>query len=338
MTCIRAKLLLLALGRKARAIKGHFRCEPRFSDIPLLSQIARESVRGRYREERSSLDECPRYGNYRSIDNQSHVVFEKIKENLRRGKILIFPRISARETRRLRVSSLGAVVLPRKIRAVHDLMFDSSEGIQKGDVNSRSSVDIPPPCLCAQAVPTLSRELDCFEITSTSHPILGKTDFHDAFRNVGINSDCAQVFPYVFDQFVAVIFRTVFGWTLSPTYPGVPAKSCFFPLQHHAWVNAIVGRRSPNGEPRPDIAEKGTWKPGPNPGRSRGSSGREWIGTDDPFFVVLYMDDVSLVHVQQDYQDESALLVPSSFALEGLRVLGPGVPGEPPILSRRLQI
>lgn len=57
-------------------------------------------------------------------------------------------------------------------------------------------------------------------------------------------------------------------------------------------------------------------------------------GIDNPFLAVLYVDDIALMHSQQDDGDESGLQVSSSLASDGVRIFGLGELGEPPILSR----
>lgn len=83
---------LLTSGMNGRAVEADFQLKPGFPDSPLRLRMARKEVPGAVPEVGASLDECPRYGYHRSINELSHVVVGKIKENFRRGKILILPR------------------------------------------------------------------------------------------------------------------------------------------------------------------------------------------------------------------------------------------------------
>lgn len=143
------------------------------------------------------------YGNRLSIDESSYVVL-KINEDLKRGRILIFSRSSARKTRILRVPPLEAVESPEKVRVTHGLTFNmSKDNRRKGD-DAHSSVHTLPPSLCAQALPTLLRELIALRRRYPERRILiSKTDLHYAFRNVRTNpACCAQSFGYTSDDFV----------------------------------------------------------------------------------------------------------------------------------------
>lgn len=121
--------------------------------------MAQEGVPETAQEGVTTLDECLRYGNHRSIKEHSHVTLEKMKQDLRRSKKPIFPRRSAREIGVLRVPPLGAVVSPKKVRVIHGLTFDLSEESRRGGANAQRSVDDFPPCLCAQALPARVQEL-----------------------------------------------------------------------------------------------------------------------------------------------------------------------------------
>lgn len=177
-------------------------------------------------------------------------------------------------------------------------------------MNSQTSVDDSPPCLCAQALPTLLRELIALPQRYPIRRILpSKTDFHEPFRNVRINTDCAPAFGYVFDRRVGEEFRLLFGWTLSPPDCGVPSEAVVFSKCHNTKelmrlleggrrtiYHIRIERRQESGRPAPI--------PNDVPVRSAMSG-----GINDPFFAVLYADGVALVRVQQDDDDEAVLQV-----------------------------
>lgn len=98
----------------ADVIKVHFQRKPGFPDLYILLQIAREGRSGTAWEGTGAVHECLRYGNNRSLNEHSRMVLKATEQDLRRGKILIFPRNSAQEIRGVRISQLGAVVTFKK--------------------------------------------------------------------------------------------------------------------------------------------------------------------------------------------------------------------------------
>lgn len=62
--------------------------DTRMSGANPTLRVARENVPGTVRQGGGSLNECLRYGNNCSINDQSHVQLEEIKEHLWRGKFL----------------------------------------------------------------------------------------------------------------------------------------------------------------------------------------------------------------------------------------------------------
>lgn len=222
-------MLTPAMG--ASRIGAHRQRKPGFPDLSLWLRMAREEVPETVQEGSATLEGCLRYSNHRSI--MEDVIPDKIKEDLGRGWILVFPRSSPRRIRGLRVSLLGAVVSPQNVRVIHDLTFDLSEENRRGRVNAHTSTDDSPPCLRAYATPILIRELIKLRRRYPERRIrLSKTDFHYAFRKVRINPGCAQSFGYTFGDFILVVFRLTYGWALSPAYCGVPAEAVVLSHRH----------------------------------------------------------------------------------------------------------
>lgn len=96
-------------------------------------------------------------------------------------------------------------------------------------MNAGSNVQDTPPCLCANAFASRLRDIVALRARFSVNRIpLRKLEFHEAFRDVKINSDHAHSFSYIFDDLIMVAFRLTFSWTHSSGYWGVPAKAVAF--------------------------------------------------------------------------------------------------------------
>lgn len=92
---------------------------------------------------------------------------KKKKKDFRRENILIVRINPAREIHGLRVSSLGAVLSPNKVRVIHELTFDWSEESRKRGVKSWRSVDDSPLLLVFASLTYPDTVADC---SATSLP------------------------------------------------------------------------------------------------------------------------------------------------------------------------
>lgn len=85
------------------------------------------------------------------------------------------------------MSSLGEMASTRKVRVIHDLTFDLWEDSLRRGRNTQSSGDNLSPCLFAQALPALIREVTALHRRDLERRFLLETDFHSAFPKGSIN-------------------------------------------------------------------------------------------------------------------------------------------------------
>lgn len=83
---------------------------------------------------------------------------EKVRDDVRKARVLVSPRFAARKIQVLRVSSLGPVST-KKVKIVSDFSFELTVDDGKEDVNAASNVRNTPPCLCENTLPSLLREI-----------------------------------------------------------------------------------------------------------------------------------------------------------------------------------
>ena len=77
-----------------------------------------------------------KYGNHKSVVPFAEKVRQRVYDDVRLGRAVVFPRSAARMISGLRLSPLGAVVSPAKVRIIHGLSFNS--GVRRPTL-------IPPP-------------------------------------------------------------------------------------------------------------------------------------------------------------------------------------------------
>ena len=97
---------------------------------------------------RVELDHVLQYGNHLNATEYLTAVWEKLGEDLRREKIIVIRGSTARETPRLRVSPLGAVIT-HKVRITNDFSFEVRNRAKKGGLSGDTDPDIVPQRLCA---------------------------------------------------------------------------------------------------------------------------------------------------------------------------------------------
>ena len=103
------------------------------------------------------------------------------------------------------MSPLGAVV-GTKIRIINDFSFDPklARG-QKGGVNEM-------PTLCAEKIPALLPDITHLRVKWPDKRILVSTaDVNNAYRNIGISPDDAQIVWYTIGDVLVADFRLTFG-------------------------------------------------------------------------------------------------------------------------------
>ena len=149
-------------------------------------------------------------------------VWEKICEDVRRNRCLVFTRKAAAKIVGLRVAPLRAVVT-HKVRVINDHSFDPSTAKgEKGGLNRDTVSEEVPPYLCGEALPTLLNVLIDLRMRFPNVRILlAKTDFTEAFRNVRVAPDQAHFFCYMVDDVLVADVWLTFGWASSPGHWGV---------------------------------------------------------------------------------------------------------------------
>ena len=274
------------------------------------------------------------YGNHSTVAEHMDLVWEKLYEDVRRNRVLVFDRESATLLKGLRVAPLGAVVT-HKVRIINDYSFEAGAARgEKGGLNRDTQTEEVPKCLCGDALPALLKALTDLRIRFPhSRILLAKADVTDAFRNVRIAPHQAQNFCYVIDDVLVSDFRLTFGWAASPGYWGLMAAAV-----EHAHCNTTVNSAVilPEGKTMMShVKIVKPWETG-NPTRIptgvRVNAPRRG-GPNEPFLTSVYVDDFIMASVQLNASDQTALIASASLASDNVRLFGPGENGETPILA-----
>ena len=144
-------------------------------------------------------------------------VWEKLCEDVRPNRCLVFTREAAEKIVGLRIAPLRAVVT-HKVRIINDYSFDpSTVRGEKGGLNRDAVSEEVPSCLCRVTLPALLNVLTDLRIRFPNrHILLAKADVTEAFRNVRVAPDQAQFFCYIVDDVLVADFWLTFGWAGSP--------------------------------------------------------------------------------------------------------------------------
>ena len=164
---------------------------------------------------------------------------------------------------------------------------------------------------------------------------LAKADVTEAFRNVRVAPDQAQLFCSMVDGVLVADFRLTFGWTGSPGHWGVMSKAAAHSHRNITVESAEILFEEKAMMSHVKITEP--WEIGrprqvppcvrvKNKDVPRG-------GPHEPFFTTVYVDDFIMARVQADPTDQSALVASASPASDYIRLFGPGEAGTIPILA-----
>ena len=100
-----------------------------------------------------------RYGRHNAVVEHIDLVWEKLFEDIRRNRVLVFDRESAASLKGLRVAHLGAVVT-NKVRIIHDYLFEAGAASgEKRGLNRDMLTEEVPKCFCGDALPAFSKAL-----------------------------------------------------------------------------------------------------------------------------------------------------------------------------------
>ena len=140
------------------------------------------------------------------------LVWEKLFEDIRQNRVLLFDREPAASLKVLRGAPLGAVVTHR-VRIINDSSFDAGAARgENGGLNRDTLTEEVPKCLCGDALSALLKAQTDLRIRFPRLRILlAKADVTDAFRNVRIAPHQAQSFCYVVDDVSVSDLRRTFG-------------------------------------------------------------------------------------------------------------------------------
>ena len=182
-------------------VKFHFGKVKGFPGISNLVEIIKHGVPVVTSATPTDPRQALQHGNHSCIQEHMSTVWEKLCEDIRRNRCLVFTREAAEKIVGLRVAPLG-VVVTHKIITINDYSFDPSKTRgKKGGLNRDTVSEEVPPCLCGEALPALLNVLTDLRIRFPNRRILlAKADVTEAFRNVRVAPDQAQNFCYMVDD------------------------------------------------------------------------------------------------------------------------------------------
>ena len=317
-------------------VKHHF---GEFKGFPGISDLV-ETIKHGVPVVTSATPTDPRrsfqYRNHSSLHEHSSTVWQKLCEDVRRNRCLVFTREAAAKIVGLGLAPLGAVVT-HKVRIINDYSFDPSTARgEKGGLNRDKVSEEVPPCLCGEALPALLNVLTDLRIRFPNYRILlAKADVTEMFRNVRVAPDQAQHFCYMVDDVIVADFRLTFGWAGSPGHWGVMSEAA-----GHSHRNTTVESAEILSEGKAmmfHVKITEPWEIGrlrqvppcvrvKNKDVARG-------GPHEPFFATVYVDDFIMARGQANPTDQSALVASVSLASDHIRLFGPGEADATPILA-----
>ena len=276
------------------------------------------------------------YGNYSGVQEHMSTVREKLCEDVRRNRCLVFTREAVEKIVGLRVAPLGAVVT-HKVKIINDYSFDPTTARgEKGGLNHDTVSEKVPPCLCGEALPALLNVLTDLRIRFPIRRILlAKADVTEAFRNIRVAPDQAQNFCYTVDNVLVADFRLTFGWAGSPGHWGVMSEAAAHSHRNTTVESAEIlfeGKAMMSHVKITEPWEIGRPKQVPPCVRLKNKDVPRG-GPHEPFFATVYVDDFIMVRVQDDPTDQSALVASASLTSDHIRLFGPGEAGATPILA-----
>ena len=133
-------------------VKHHFGKVKAFPGISDLVEIIKHGVPVVTSATPIDSRQALQYGNHSSVQEHMSTVWEKLCEDVRRNRCLVFTREAAEKLVGLRGAPLGAVVT-HKVRVINDYSFDLSTARGgKGGLNRDMVSEEVPPCLCGKAL------------------------------------------------------------------------------------------------------------------------------------------------------------------------------------------
>ena len=166
-------------------VKQYFGDVKELPQVDDLLRVLQHGVPAETKQSQANLKTALEYGNHRTIQDHLPQIWEKLADDVRRNRCLVFKKRVAAELEHVRVASLGAVVTS-KVRIINDFSFDPNTArCTKGGSNRDTLTQDIPRCLCGEALPKLLAEIVRLRIKYPLKRILiSKADVSDAFRNV----------------------------------------------------------------------------------------------------------------------------------------------------------
>ena len=146
-------------------------------------------------------------------------------------------------------------MVTHKIRIINDYSFDPSTARgEKGGLNRDTVSEEVPPYLCGEALPALLNVLTDLRIRFPNRRILlAEANVTEAFRNVRVAPDQAQLFGYMVDDVLVADFRLTCGWAGSLGHWGVMAEAAAHSHRNNTVESAeILPERESHDVPRED--------------------------------------------------------------------------------------
>ena len=319
-------------------VKHHFGNVKGFPGISVLVDLIKHGVPVVTSATPTDPRQAFQYGNHSSVQEHMSTVWEKLCEDVRRNRCLVFTREAAEKIVGLRIAPLGAVVT-HKVRIINDYSFDPSTARgEKEGLNRDTISEEVPPCLCGEALPALLNVLTDLRIRFPNRRILlAKADVTEEFRNVRVAPDQAQTFGYMVDDVLVADFRLTFGWAGSPGHWGAMSEAAAHSHQNTTVESAEILCEGKAMMSHVKIIEP--WEVG----RPRLVSSSVRVknkdvsrdGPHEPFFATVYVDDFIMARVQADPTNQSALVASASLASDHIRLFGSGEAGATPMSAPR---
>jgi hypothetical protein len=281
-------------------------------------------------------------GNYPMAPQHERVFNEKVLEDVRLGRSLVFTLDDVvnylPDPNRLRLCPVFVVQEgEEKFRVIHDLSAerDNKAGV-KESVNSTTAFDEAPQVELGEI---FSRLLQYVWQVRQKFPgkriMISKMDVKSAFRQIPVSID-GVLLGYRIGDLIVIDLRLQFGWRSSPGFwsiaggaikwsvqqdaPGagpVPSKAAIELTKHVQVIPAV----SPRQQAKVPVDVRAARK-------------CKVTGPEDPPHADIYVDDLIMAMVL--YDDESLLEVTKSAAEAHVRLLGAPRSGESPISQHKV--
>lgn len=243
------------MGQVARLIGGELMADHRNADLiqQYFSQkgfVEMDTLMGAVRngvpvdvEKGGDLAAAMQYGNHSSAHTHYDLVWQRLIDDIRWGRVVVLHKSAADRIKHLRVSPLGVTSSKDKLRVILDLSFGmGGENGENIGANGDTWFENAPKSETGEVMPNIMRRICALrQAVGPAVPIYtSKLDVKDAFRRLHVEWDKAPTFAYVVGDFVVVDFRLPFGWRNSPGWWALHASAVRYAYCNTNVRNAIV--------------------------------------------------------------------------------------------------